>query len=66
MVQWSGSLIGAKAGAHCHRSNPRDGDYDFEDLVWITDGITPRYEYTWGACDFFLSEFLLAYCYAQC
>ena len=48
---------GANAGGYCHRSNPEGqyGSTEYENYVWFSDEMTPRYEYTWGGGNFFLS-----------
>ncbi|KAG7005472.1 hypothetical protein G7Y79_00019g046520 [Physcia stellaris] len=67
-VQWFGGLSGANAGGYCHRSNPHaaPGASEFDNQVWFSDEMTPRYEYTWGGGNFFLSASLRTYCYAHC
>lgn len=59
---------GANAGGYCHRGNDRTtpGFSDFDNQVWFSDEMTPRYEYTWGGGNFFLAASLRTYCYAHC
>ena len=67
-VQWAGGLSGANVGGYCRRSDPRGAlsDYGYENNVWFSDEMTPRYEYTWGGGSLFLAASLRTYCYARC
>ncbi|KAG6985282.1 hypothetical protein G7Y79_00131g102040 [Physcia stellaris] len=60
--------IRCKRGRYCHRSNPNGafGDHSYENYVFFSDEMTPRYEYTWGGGNFFLAASIRTYCYAHC
>ncbi len=42
------------------------GSSEYENYVWFSDEMTPRYEYTWGGGNFFLAASIRTYCYAHC
>lgn len=56
---------GANAGGYCHPLGVF-GSYEYENYVWSSDEMTPRYKYTWGGGQFFLAASIPTHCYAHC
>ena len=53
----------ANAGGYCHRENVNGVQ---QSVVWFSDEMTPRYEWTWPGGLWFASAAIRFYCWRRC
>ena len=53
----------ANAGAYCHRENAGGVQ---KSVLWFSDEMTPRYDWTWNGGGFFATAAIRYYCWRRC
>ena len=62
-TQHDGGLLGANAGGFCYRS---DAIENGGRIVWFSDEMTPRLDWTWGGGNFFAAASIRMHCIQHC